>query len=211
MPSTSPARIDDDLYASAKEVGVVLSRSASQQVSHWARIGRELEAGPSVSLRSVAEVLAGRASYDGLEAPGQALVRASWAEQMRDRLATLNLVGAFAAESAAYAELDADGNVVIHEPVTMQQSAGDRSAAAQATAEPRPAKHHARTARPGRERSGKPPAVAGDAKKTDIPGITGTSAGASALSSLTGARRIDDKPTRSARPKRIGKTADSRV
>ena len=37
MATTSPTRIDDDLFASAKAVGEVMSRSASQQVSHWAR------------------------------------------------------------------------------------------------------------------------------------------------------------------------------
>ena len=40
MGTTSPTRIDDELYASAKVVGSLMSRSAAQQIGHWARIGR---------------------------------------------------------------------------------------------------------------------------------------------------------------------------
>ena len=74
MASTSPARIDDDLYASAKLAGTVQSRSASQQVVHWARIGREIEASASVSAKEIGEVLAGARSYDSLDAKEQAVV-----------------------------------------------------------------------------------------------------------------------------------------
>ncbi len=56
MATTSPTRIDDDLYASAKLAGDVQSRSASQQLAHWARIGREIEASASVSHHQIAEV-----------------------------------------------------------------------------------------------------------------------------------------------------------
>jgi len=49
MATTSPTRVDDDLYASAKLVGEVMSRSAAQQLARWARIGRELEASGTVS------------------------------------------------------------------------------------------------------------------------------------------------------------------
>jgi hypothetical protein len=112
MATTSPTRIDDDLFASAKAVGEVMSRSASQQVSHWARIGRELEAAASVSQRAVAEVLAGEGSYDRLTAEGQAVVRAEWSERLDARIASLDLARSFADGGRSYVELDDDGNVV---------------------------------------------------------------------------------------------------
>jgi hypothetical protein len=116
MASTSPARIDDELYASAKSVGAVMSRSASQQIVHWARIGRELEAAGSVSLRDVAEVLAGTGDYDKLNAREQAIVRAQWAERMTERLANLNFEREFAHTGAGYAELDEHGRAVLRKP-----------------------------------------------------------------------------------------------
>lgn len=44
--------------------GTAPTRSAAQQVNHWARIGREPETSKSVSQHDVAQVLSGRASYD---------------------------------------------------------------------------------------------------------------------------------------------------
>lgn len=112
MASTSPARIDDDLYASAKLAGEVQSRSAAQQVVHWARIGRELEASASISQKDIADVLAGSRSYDSLTAKEQAVVRAEWAERMDARREALNLAEQFAAAGRTWVELDDDGKVV---------------------------------------------------------------------------------------------------
>jgi hypothetical protein len=112
MATTSPARIDDDLYASAKLVGEVQSRSASQQVVHWARIGRELEASASVSHKDIDAALAGSRAYDTLTAKEQAVVRAEWASRMDSVRQSLDLADQFAAAGRSWAELDDDGNVV---------------------------------------------------------------------------------------------------
>ncbi len=112
MATTSPARIDDDLYASAKLAGVIESRSASQQVIHWARIGRELEASASISHRDIGEVLAGSRSYDLLGTKEQAIVRAQWSARMDTLREALNLSKQFAAYGRAWVELDDDGNIV---------------------------------------------------------------------------------------------------
>ena len=116
MASTSPTRIDDELYESAKVVGRHMDRSASQQLAHWARIGRELEAGATVSVRAVADVLAGADHYDHLGAPEQAVVRTAWGERVAARLATLNLAATFAADGLAYVELDDDETVARRTP-----------------------------------------------------------------------------------------------
>jgi hypothetical protein len=112
MATTSPARIDDDLYASAKLAGDVQSRSASQQVVHWARIGREVEASASLSHREIAEVLAGSRTYDGLAAKEQAVVRAEWSERMARQRAGLDLAQRFATSGRSWVELDDTGAVV---------------------------------------------------------------------------------------------------
>lgn len=110
MATTSPARIDDDLYSSAKLVGETQSRSASQQVAHWARIGREIEASGTISSRDIASVLAGSRSYDELTAREQAVVRAEWSERAERYRSELD----FAEELAGvgYVEADEGGQVV---------------------------------------------------------------------------------------------------
>jgi hypothetical protein len=116
MATTSPTRIDDDLYASAKIIGPLMSRSAAQQIAHWARIGREIEAADSVSHRMVADVLAARRDYDTLTAEEQAVVRAEWAERTDARREGLDLAREFADERRTYVELDENGNVVRRKP-----------------------------------------------------------------------------------------------
>lgn len=112
MGTTSATRIDDELYASAKLVGPVMSRSTAQQIAHWARIGRELEAAGGVSQRDVAEVLAGGRRYDDLDDREQAIVRAEWAEGIEARIEVLDLAETFAAQGRSWVELDDDGAVV---------------------------------------------------------------------------------------------------
>ncbi len=116
MASSSSVRIDDDLYASAQLVGEALGRSASQQVGHWVRIGRELEASALTSQRAVAAVLAGVRRYDTLRTQEQVIVRAEWSGRMGERRAALDLAAEFAASGAGCSELDDDGNLVRRPP-----------------------------------------------------------------------------------------------
>ena len=107
-----PMRIDGDLFDAAKSVGAVASRSAAQQISHWARIGRELEASPGTSARDIQRVLAGQAPYDDLGERGQAVVRAMWDEQTAQRLARLDLAAEFTQAGRSWTEADEQGRVV---------------------------------------------------------------------------------------------------
>ena len=119
MALSNPIRIDDGIYASAKAVAPAMDRSAAQQVSHWARIGREMERSREIPHREIAAVLNGEAHYDDLEDPrAQAIVRASWAEQMKQWRETLDLEAEFVAKGLPYAELNESGEVVVHEPAS---------------------------------------------------------------------------------------------
>ena len=116
MATTSALRIDDELYASAKLVGDVMSRSASQQLAHWARIGRELEASAAVSIAAVGATLNGARNYDSLGVEEQALVRAQWSERMTQLREGLNFAAEFATAGESYSEIDEAGNVVTVTP-----------------------------------------------------------------------------------------------
>ena len=112
--ATTPARIDSDLFEAARASGVLHSRSAAQQLAHWARIGRAFESSPAVDLRAVEAVLAGDLEYDALAGREQDAVRAAWDEKIADRLARLDLARRFRDAGVAWVEADDDGNVVEH-------------------------------------------------------------------------------------------------
>jgi hypothetical protein len=116
MAKTMPTRVDEDLFASAQLVAPLMERSAAQQLVHWARIGRELEAAADVSHRDIAEVLAHRRPYDELTAKEQAILRAEWAERMTVRRKALNLAARFREDGRSYVELGPDGKVVRRRP-----------------------------------------------------------------------------------------------
>ncbi|MDQ8045969.1 MAG: hypothetical protein AAGC46_20040 [Solirubrobacteraceae bacterium] len=114
--ATMPTRIDGDLFEAAKAAGRVHSRSAAQQLDHWARIGRELEASPAVTHDAIERVLTGRATYDEVDDHAQALVRAAWDEQIAGRAASLDFTASLASTGQPWAEADDDGDVVVHPP-----------------------------------------------------------------------------------------------
>lgn len=110
--ASTPTRIDDELFEHAKLVGSLMSRSAAQQIAHWAKIGRELESAEGVSARAITEVLAQRSSYDALTDEEQAIVRAEWAERIEQRREGLDIAGELADRGRSWVELDDDGQVV---------------------------------------------------------------------------------------------------
>src|SRR4051794_17955449 len=147
-----------------------MSRSAAQQIAHWARIGREVEAG-SASHRDIARVLAGETSYDALAGRDQALVRAEWAERMTALRDGLDLAREFGGSGVAYSELDAHGKGVRREPkpATVKATAPAKAAPAKAVsarkaASPKgaPAKARVAAAKTGAKKTA--PAKAASAK-----------------------------------------------
>ena len=126
MKTSTPIRIDSDLYTAATCVAPLMSRSTTQQIAHWARIGRELEASAEVSVDKIAQVLRGAKDYDALSTEEQAVVRAFWSERMAALTSTLRLDQKFAAEGRPYVELDEDGTVVRHGPDPVNAVSRDR-------------------------------------------------------------------------------------
>ena len=110
--STMPTRIDGDLFEAAKASGALMSRSAAQQLSHWARLGRELEASRTINHKDIERVLAGKAPYDSLADPEQAVVRSEWDERVESALAGLDLEDELKKSGQSWSEVDAEGNLV---------------------------------------------------------------------------------------------------
>lgn len=116
MSNTIPMRVDSELFEAAKTVGGFASRSAAQQFSHWARIGRELESAPGASASDVQRVLAGDqgATYDMLSLRDQAIVRANWEESVAERLKGLDFTAEFEGDGSQWSEADEQGTVTVH-------------------------------------------------------------------------------------------------
>ena len=155
MAANSPTRIDDDLFEAAKAAAATQSRSAAQQVNHWARIGRQLEASGAVSQRDIARVLAGTHSYDALDPLSQAVVRTAWDEQLKEVREKLDFTTSLTAAGLPWAEADEAGQTV------HRQSAGAKrkpSAVKPAAARKAPVKTPASPEQPKRRRTPRPAA-----------------------------------------------------
>ncbi len=73
MKASTPIRIADELYAAVARVAPMASRTTTQQIAHWARIGRELEASPEISVEDIARMLRGAQDSDALDPKEQAM------------------------------------------------------------------------------------------------------------------------------------------
>ncbi|WP_199720642.1 TA system antitoxin ParD family protein [Stagnimonas aquatica] len=109
-------RLDAELTAAARSTADSMSRSLSQQIAHWARIGRELERSPGVTVAAVKAVLDGGGGYDQLNVQEQALVRAGWNERIDETRKNLRLDKLLPAMGREVVELNASGQVVVRSP-----------------------------------------------------------------------------------------------
>jgi hypothetical protein len=125
MPvSSNPIRLDAELVEAARLAAKPMSRSVAQQISHWARLGRALEASPDISVRAIREALAGTADFDALSPKEQAVVRAQWQVRMKELEDGLRMDHELAEQGLRYAELDEAGCVVIREPARSRTKSG---------------------------------------------------------------------------------------
>lgn len=71
-----PIRVDGELFRNAQASAELHSRSAAQQLAHWARLGRAFESLPTTTLNAAERALRNDSSKVS-----------SYAEQLRDRIA----------------------------------------------------------------------------------------------------------------------------
>jgi hypothetical protein len=104
----------------------------AQQIAHWARVGRELDSSPSLSVARARQVSA--AAYDQLQPEQQAVVRVLWESQIEKRAATLDLSAHFAGRDYVVAG-DASGRAVkVAPPGPREAATAPKKAPARKTA-----------------------------------------------------------------------------
>jgi hypothetical protein len=118
MSTSPPTRLDADVYRDAAAVAPDTSRSTSQQLSYWARLGREVEATviATTHRRAIDAVLAGKSGYDELSADEQAVVRTVWQERIGDLVEKVDVGSSRLSAGKTYLTLDDAGSVVRRHP-----------------------------------------------------------------------------------------------
>lgn len=117
MATSTPIRIEEEIFAAAKAVAPTQDRSIAQQIAHWARIGRAVEASRSISVSAINDVLAGRRNYDTLASEEQAVVRAEWTRHIESLTRDgIDITQKFEAEGRSWVELGPEGELIYGGP-----------------------------------------------------------------------------------------------
>jgi hypothetical protein len=109
-------RIATDLYESATAEGARQSRSAKQQLDHWARVGRAVSSQHTASRRRVEAALAGRLSMGDLTVEEGVVFNAEISAAIEEGLARTNYGDVLAARGITTVALNEAGDIVEHRP-----------------------------------------------------------------------------------------------
>ncbi|MFV8051873.1 TA system antitoxin ParD family protein [Mycobacterium sp. 48b] len=109
-------RFAADLIDSAAAEGARQSRSAKQQLDHWARVGRAVSSRHSAARRKVEAALAGDIPLRELTAEEGAVFDAEIAASIEESLARADYGKTLAARGITTVALDENGNVVQYRP-----------------------------------------------------------------------------------------------
>jgi hypothetical protein len=118
-------RVAADLMESAAVEGARQSRSAKQQLDHWARVGRAVSSHQSASRHRVEAAMAGELELDELT-PDEGLVfNAEISASIEESLARTNYGDVLAAGGITMVALDDDGALVEYWPDGSSSMMGD--------------------------------------------------------------------------------------
>jgi hypothetical protein len=116
MARTHPTRVAADIAESAARVGRLESRSAAQQIDHWARLGRNISMHQTAARRRVEAALAGELTLTELTAEERLVVHAELDVAVAEAAQVTSFGDVLAGEGIATVALDADGNLVAYRP-----------------------------------------------------------------------------------------------
>jgi hypothetical protein len=109
-------RVAADLMDSAAAEGARQSRSAKQQLDHWARVGREVSGQQTAARRRVEAALTGDLDLGELSVDEGAVFNAEIAAAIQENLAESNYGKALAERGITTVALDDNGDIVEHRP-----------------------------------------------------------------------------------------------
>jgi hypothetical protein len=109
-------RIAADLMDSAAAEGARQSRSAKQQLDHWARVGREVSSQQTAARRRVEAALTGELELRELSVEEGAVFNAEIAAAIQENLTESNYGKLLAERGVTTVALDENGDIVEHRP-----------------------------------------------------------------------------------------------
>jgi hypothetical protein len=109
-------RVAADLMESATVEGARQSRSAKQQLDHWARVGRAVSSHQSASRRRVEAAMAGELGLDELTAEEGVVFDAEISAAIEESLAGTNYGNVLAAGGITMVALNDAGQIVEYWP-----------------------------------------------------------------------------------------------
>jgi hypothetical protein len=109
-------RVAADLMDSAAAEGSRQSRSAKQQLDHWARVGRAVSGQQTAARRKVEAALAGELPLGDLAAAEGAVFNAEITAALEESLADSDYGAVLAARGVTTVALDEDGRLVQYRP-----------------------------------------------------------------------------------------------
>ena len=116
MSTDVPTRFAADLFESAQVEGARESRSAKQQLDHWARVGRAVSSQQTAARRRVEAALTGDLELRELSAEEGAVFNAEIAAAVQEQLAGSSYGTLLAERGITTVALDENGDIVEHRP-----------------------------------------------------------------------------------------------
>ncbi len=109
-------KLTEELVEAARAESTLWSRSMTQQVEHWARIGRAIERTGAISHEQVRAALAGELSYDELATVDRMVVLGQLERAVFHPKGNAELAGLLAAEGRPMSTVDAEGRLTYLDP-----------------------------------------------------------------------------------------------
>jgi hypothetical protein len=109
-------RVASDLMDSAASEGARQSRSAKQQLDHWARVGRAVSSQHTASRRRVEAALAGQLSTSELTVEEGVVFNAEVSAAIEESLSRTNYGATLAGQGITTVALNEAGDIVEHRP-----------------------------------------------------------------------------------------------
>ena len=116
MAATHPTRVAADIAESAARVGRLESRSAAQQIDHWARLGRNISMHQTAARRRVEAALTGDLALAELTAEERLVVHAELDVAVAEAAQSTKFADLLAGEGITTVALDDAGNLVSYLP-----------------------------------------------------------------------------------------------
>jgi hypothetical protein len=115
-PTDRVTRVAADLIESATAEGARQSRSAKQQLDHWARVGRAVSSQHSAARRRVEAALTGDLATSDLSVEEGVVFNAEISAAIEESLARTNYGDVLAAQGITTVALNDDGDIIEHRP-----------------------------------------------------------------------------------------------